>query len=92
MMRPNLGFAAGEAERRYAPAKSSETLTGKIERAGVEAARRKFTPEFINRLDKTVVFRPLGEPELRQDPGHRAEPGAAAHFQLGQRRRRSSSR
>jgi ATP-dependent Clp protease ATP-binding subunit ClpA len=32
----------------------------------VEAARRKFSPEFMNRIDKTVVFRPLGEPELRK--------------------------
>jgi ATP-dependent Clp protease ATP-binding subunit ClpA len=33
-------------------------------RVGVTAARRKFTPEFINRLDKIVVFRPLGRAEL----------------------------
>ena len=39
---------------------------GKIDRAGLEAARRKFTPEFINRIDKTIVFRALGEPELRK--------------------------
>lgn len=31
----------------------------------LRAARRRFLPEFLNRLDKTVVFRPLGEPELR---------------------------
>ena len=42
------------------------SLTEKIARAGVEAARRKFTPEFMNRIDKVVVFRPLGEPELRK--------------------------
>jgi ATP-dependent Clp protease ATP-binding subunit ClpA len=28
-------------------------------RSGIEAARRKFTPEFINRIEKMVVFRPL---------------------------------
>jgi len=33
--------------------------------AGVTAARKKFTPEFINRLDKIVTFKPLGEKELR---------------------------
>jgi ATP-dependent Clp protease ATP-binding subunit ClpB len=33
---------------------------------GVAAARRKFTPEFINRLDKIVVFKPLGDEELRR--------------------------
>ena len=38
----------------------------RLHRAGVSAARRKFTPEFINRLDKIVVFRPLGEDDLRQ--------------------------
>ena len=31
-----------------------------------EAARRKFTPEFINRLDKIVTFRPLGPEELKK--------------------------
>ena len=43
-----------------------DKLNDKIGRAGIEAARRKFTPEFMNRIDKTVVFRPLGEPELRK--------------------------
>ncbi|MGB9606159.1 MAG: ATP-dependent Clp protease ATP-binding subunit, partial [Bryobacteraceae bacterium] len=38
----------------------------KISQAGMEAVRRKFTPEFVNRLDKIVVFRPLGEAELKQ--------------------------
>jgi len=32
----------------------------------LEAARRKFTPEFMNRLDKVVVFKPLGEDQLRK--------------------------
>jgi ATP-dependent Clp protease ATP-binding subunit ClpA len=66
IMRPHLGFGSCEAERRFAAGEVSETLNGKIARAGVEAARRKFTPEFMNRIDKTVVFRPLGEPELRK--------------------------
>ena len=35
-----------------------------VERAAVEAARRKFSPEFINRLDKLVVFHPLKREEL----------------------------
>ncbi len=66
ILRPNLGFAAGEAERLNACGIVDDKLTDKISRAGVEAARRKFTPEFMNRIDKTVVFRPLGEPELRK--------------------------
>jgi ATP-dependent Clp protease ATP-binding subunit ClpA len=66
ILRPNLGFAACEAEREVAAGQVDGKLTDKIARAGVEAARRKFTPEFMNRIDKTVVFRPLGEPELRK--------------------------
>jgi C-terminal, D2-small domain, of ClpB protein len=31
----------------------------------VEAARRKFSPEFMNRIDKLVVFRPLKRNELQ---------------------------
>lgn len=38
----------------------------KMSRTGFEAARRKFTPEFINRLDKIVAFKPLGREELRK--------------------------
>ena len=39
-------------------------LDEQVERAAVEAARRKFSPEFINRLDKLVVFHPLKREEL----------------------------
>src|SRR5437660_1039040 len=66
ILRPNVGFAAGESERLQAAGIVDESLSDKVNRAGVEAARRKFTPEFINRLDKTVVFHPLGAPELRK--------------------------
>jgi len=66
ILRPNLGFAAGESERLHAAGIVDDALAEKVNRAGVEAARRKFTPEFINRIDKTVVFHPLGAPELRK--------------------------
>jgi ATP-dependent Clp protease ATP-binding subunit ClpB len=39
-------------------------LDEKAERIAVEAARRKFSPEFINRLDKLVVFHSLKREEL----------------------------
>ena len=41
-------------------------LDEKVERAAVEAARRKFSPEFMNRLDKLVVFHPLKREELEE--------------------------
>jgi ATP-dependent Clp protease ATP-binding subunit ClpB len=66
ILRPNLGFAASEVERQRREGQVDGALGDKIARAGVEAARRKFTPEFVNRIDKTVVFKPLGQPELRK--------------------------
>jgi ATP-dependent Clp protease ATP-binding subunit ClpB len=41
-------------------------LDQKVERTAVEAARRKFSPEFMNRLDKVVVFHPLRRDHLEQ--------------------------
>jgi ATP-dependent Clp protease ATP-binding subunit ClpA len=66
LLRPNLGFAAGETERKHAGGLVDAELSGKMASAGMEAARRKFTPEFLNRIDKIVAFRPLGFAELRK--------------------------
>jgi ATP-dependent Clp protease ATP-binding subunit ClpB len=44
--------------------KTSNGLHKKVERAAIDAARRKFSPEFMNRLDKVVVFHPLKREEL----------------------------
>jgi len=44
--------------------KPAAGLDAKVERAAVEAARRKFSPEFMNRLDNVVVFHPLQRDEL----------------------------
>jgi ATP-dependent Clp protease ATP-binding subunit ClpB len=41
-------------------------LDQKINRTAVEAARRKFTPEFMNRIDKVVVFKTLRPEHLQQ--------------------------
>jgi ATP-dependent Clp protease ATP-binding subunit ClpA len=44
--------------------KPATGLHEKVERTAVEAARRKFSPEFMNRLDKIVVFHTLKRAEL----------------------------
>jgi ATP-dependent Clp protease ATP-binding subunit ClpA len=44
--------------------KPAAGLNAKVERTAVEAARRKFSPEFMNRLDTVVVFHPLKREEL----------------------------
>ncbi|MEP6714773.1 MAG: AAA family ATPase [Terriglobia bacterium] len=66
IMRPNLGFATSEIERNRSEGIVDESLNDKVSRAGLEAARRKFTPEFMNRIDKTIVFRPLGSEQLHR--------------------------
>ena len=66
LLNPRMGFSAGEARENVAAGVFDDKLSGKIARSGVEAARRKFTPEFINRLDKIVTFQPLGTEQLKK--------------------------
>jgi ATP-dependent Clp protease ATP-binding subunit ClpB len=66
LVNPRLGFCTVESSRQAQNGTVDDKLNGKMMRTGVEAARRKFTPEFINRLDKIVTFKPLGSPELRR--------------------------
>jgi len=42
------------------------SLDEKINRTAVDAARRKFSPEFMNRIDKVVVFKTLRPEHLEQ--------------------------
>jgi len=48
------------------PTSVDASLDGKITRTAVEAARRKFSPEFMNRLDKVVVFNTLRREHLER--------------------------
>jgi len=70
-MTSNLGgsditdlFAGG-----YGFVKAEDTpasdVNAKVERTALEAARRKFSPEFMNRIDKLVVFHPLQRDQLQ---------------------------
>jgi ATP-dependent Clp protease ATP-binding subunit ClpA len=44
----------------------AEALDNQFCRVGLEAARRRFSPEFMNRLDSVVVFRRLTDASMRQ--------------------------
>jgi ATP-dependent Clp protease ATP-binding subunit ClpA len=66
LLNPRVGFGSVEKARRTAAGDIDEKLSEKLRNTSVEAARRKFTPEFINRLDKIVTFRPLGAEDLRK--------------------------
>ena len=62
LLSPRLGFHVPTSEDTGSNAK----LSARISDTGIAAARRKFTPEFINRLDNIVVFKSLGREELRR--------------------------
>src|ERR1700761_1663789 len=64
LVSPKLGFQRSLMAAE--PPKADEDLSKKVKRSGLEAARRKFTPEFMNRIDKIVVFKSLGEAQLRR--------------------------
>ncbi len=66
IMNPKLGFHASAAQAKMLSGEMDEATAAKMARTGVEAARRKFTPEFMNRLDKVVTFQPLGRGELKK--------------------------
>jgi ATP-dependent Clp protease ATP-binding subunit ClpA len=56
-----IGFAPGKGVKNP----NDTEVDQKIYRTAVESARRKFSPEFMNRIDKVVVFRSLKEHHLR---------------------------
>ena len=49
--RPGIGFAQGPREVR----------TDKLHAAALHAVRKRFSPEFLNRIDATVTYRPLSK-------------------------------
>lgn len=62
MISGGIGFAPVSASKNP----EDTALDTKIYRTALEAAKRKFSPEFMNRIDKVVVFRSLKEPHLRK--------------------------
>jgi len=62
MISGGIGFAPNKSGK---PQEDNEIDT-KIYRTALEAAKRKFSPEFMNRIDKVVVFRSLKEHHLRR--------------------------
>jgi len=73
IMTSNLGAAemnglvdGGMGFNRTQVAQVDNKLDDKISRTAVEAARRKFSPEFMNRIDKVVVFKTLRPDHLQQ--------------------------
>jgi ATP-dependent Clp protease ATP-binding subunit ClpB len=66
IMTPRLGFSVSPEWQRANLAVIDEAMTMRIRRTGVAAARKRFTPEFMNRLDEIVTFHPLGPEQLKK--------------------------
>src|SRR6202046_136743 len=60
LMTGGMGFAP------TVPADSKPRLDEKVEKTAAEAAKRKFAPESMTRIDKTIVFHPLRSEQLEQ--------------------------
>ncbi len=59
LMTGGIGFSSGLDQDR-------DELDHKIYKTALEAARRKFSPEFMNRIDKVIVFRALRRDHLEK--------------------------
>src|SRR5438067_1069608 len=49
---PDFGFQAGVQKEKV-------DLTGKLQAIGLAAVRKKFSPEFVNRIDAVITYQPL---------------------------------
>ena len=68
IMTSNLGSDAAERERLgFASASARESGDSARRKAALEdALKRTFKPEFLNRIDETIIFDPLSEDEIAQ--------------------------
>jgi ATP-dependent Clp protease ATP-binding subunit ClpA len=58
-LHPNFGFEALITAGRFGPDRER-----KLERIGMAAVRKRFPPEFVNRLDKVITYQPLSAAAL----------------------------
>ena len=65
-MAPNIGFQP--ADRRPAA-----DVAGKLEAIALAAVRRRFSPEFVNRIDVIITYRPLDAEALAAILGHHVD-------------------
>ncbi|RPJ53281.1 MAG: response regulator, partial [Acidobacteria bacterium] len=79
VVRPDIGFQG--AERR-----SPASIADRLRSAGIEAVRRRFSPEFVNRIDAVITYRPLDAAALGEILDHHVtELQQHVHTRLGDR-------
>jgi CheY-like chemotaxis protein len=76
---PDIGFQP-EGVR------SAEVVAGRLEHIALAAVRKRFSPEFVNRIDAVITYRPLNAESLSQIlDTHIAELQKHVHTRLGDR-------
>jgi ATP-dependent Clp protease ATP-binding subunit ClpA/CheY-like chemotaxis protein len=76
---PDIGFQAAER-------KSAADVASRLESIGLAAVRKRFSPEFVNRLDAVITYRPLDAGALAHIlDNHVAELQRHVHSRLGER-------
>ena len=64
-IQPRLGFQSGEP--------ATTEIAGRLEHIGTAAVRRRFSPEFVNRIDAVITYQPLDEKALATIVDHHIE-------------------
>src|SRR4030095_9473512 len=62
MLSGGIGFTSGVRNDET----NLATIDKKMYHTALDVAKRKFSPEFMNRIDKVVVFQTLNQQHLRQ--------------------------
>lgn len=62
-LNPHIGFQSGSS-------RADLDLTNKIEGIGLHAVKKRFSPEFVNRIDAVVTYRPLDTEALEMILDH----------------------
>ena len=78
-MHPDIGFQPAET-------RSKADLGTRLEQIGLMAVRKRFSPEFVNRIDAVITYQPLDAAALSQIlDAHIAELQMHVHTRLGER-------
>jgi CheY-like chemotaxis protein len=78
-VRPDIGFQ--RVERR-----SPDGIASRLQAIGLAAVRRRFSPEFVNRIDVVITYRPLDAESLAAILDHHiTELQQHVHTRLGER-------
>lgn len=58
-LKPAFGFQAGQE-------RSEEEIGAKLQSIGLAAVKKRFAPEFVNRVDGVITYQPLGEDAIER--------------------------